>query len=159
MAEQNSITTVLYIILLSQKPKGDIKEKNNYQIFLSSELQSPWRPLDKYSLGSGEQRRVSSKTTKGKKRQKKFMLNMKESVTGDRKVIQQHTQDLSTVWYLTIGAANTVLHSIPHNLKSRSSERTNTDSPPPISTIFPLLAVAYTVVIILPLPLNSCYWC
>jgi len=36
MAEQNSITTVLYIILLSQRPKADIKEKHNYQIFLSS---------------------------------------------------------------------------------------------------------------------------
>lgn len=59
MAEQNSITTAHYIILLSQRPKGDIKEQHNYQIFLSSELQSPRRPLDKYSLGSGEQRRDS----------------------------------------------------------------------------------------------------
>jgi len=87
------------------------------------------------------------------------MLNKKESVTGDRKGKQQHREDLSTVWYLTIGAANCVLHCIPHNIKSRSSERTNTDSPPPISTLFPPLAVAYTVVIILPLHLNSCYWC
>jgi hypothetical protein len=40
------------------------------------------------------------------------MLNTKDSVTGDRKGIKQHRQDLSTVWYLTKGAANTVLHSI-----------------------------------------------
>jgi len=40
------------------------------------------------------------------------MLNKKESVTGDRKGIQQHRQDLSTVWYLTIGAVNSVLHCI-----------------------------------------------
>jgi len=32
-------------------------------------------------------------------------------VTGDRKGIKQHRQDFSTVWYLTTGAANTVLHS------------------------------------------------
>jgi hypothetical protein len=40
------------------------------------------------------------------------MLNKKESVTGDRKGIQQHRKDLSTVWYLTIAGGNTVLHSI-----------------------------------------------
>ena len=57
MAEQNSKTTVLYIILLSQRPREDIKGQHNYQTFLSSDLQSPRRPLDKYSLGSREQRR------------------------------------------------------------------------------------------------------
>jgi hypothetical protein len=62
------------IILLSQRPKGNIKEQNNYQIFLSSELHSPRCPLDKYSLGSGEQRRQLKKKTKGKKRQRKPML-------------------------------------------------------------------------------------
>jgi hypothetical protein len=39
-----------------------------------------------------------------------------------------------------------------YNIKFRSSERTNSAHSLP-------LAVPYTVVIILPLPLNSCYWC